>query len=418
MTRCWLLNVFPDYFRVYGSVTLKVVPTPTSESNEMPPPWASITLFDAAAFETRIAGEVKDFDPGRYLDRKEARRMDRFVQFAVAVAREALDAARLEIDGGNAEDVAVIIGSGIGGIATLEEQIQVLQEKGPRRISPFLVPMMITDMASGQVSILTGAKGTSYCTSSACASGADAIGSAFETVRRGDARAVIAGGTEAAITPIGLAGFCAARALSTRNDAPQQASRPFDAERDGFVMSEGAAVLILEELEHARARSAPILAEVAGYGATSDAFHMTAPAENGEGGARAMRLALAKAGISPAEVGYINAHGTSTPLNDKLETTAIKSVFGAGAYAIPVSSTKSMVGHLLGAAGAFEAMVCALAIQRGLIPPTINLTNPDPECDLDYVPSSARSAEIEVAISNSFGFGGHNSVLVFKRYRE
>jgi 3-oxoacyl-[acyl-carrier-protein] synthase II len=312
----------------------------------------------------------------------------------------------------------VIIGSGIGGITTLTEQMQVLQEKGPRRVSPFLVPMMIVDMASGAVSIALGAKGPNFCTVSACATGADAIGVSYDLIRLGHARAMVAGGTEAAITPIGIAGFASARALSTRNDDPAHASRPFDRDRDGFVMGEGAAVLVLESLEHARARGAPILAELIGYAATADAHHITQPAEGGEGGVRAMRLAIQRAGIKAEDVDYINAHGTSTPMNDAFETQAIKTVFGEHAYQVPISSTKSMIGHLLGAAGAIEAAFCVQAIQDRVIPPTINYQTPDPECDLDYTPNVARELDVRVALTNSLGFGGHNATLVFRRFEE
>jgi len=377
-----------------------------------------IRAFETEGFATTFGAEVKDFDPGQYLDRKEARRMDRFVQLAVAATREALEQSCLVINDENAPDVGVIIGSGIGGIITLSEQVQVLVERGPSRISPFLVPMMISNMAAGQTSILVGAKGPNFATVSACSSGADALGEAYELLRRGDAKAVLAGGTEAPFCPIGVASFNAARALSTRNDAPQKASRPFDAQRDGFVMGEGACILVLEDLDVARERGAPILAELAGYGATADAFHITQPAEGGEGGARAMQRALHKAGLEPGQVDYINAHGTSTPLNDKFETIAIKRVFGQDAGRVAISSTKSMVGHLLGAAGAFESAVCVLALRDGVIPPTINYEHPDPECDLDYVPNQARRTQVDVAMTNSFGFGGHNSCLVFKTYRE
>ncbi len=375
-----------------------------------------ISLFDPEPLETRIAAEVKGFNAEDYLERKQARHMDRYQQFAIVASRQAVEQARLDFE--NPEDVGVLIGSGIGGITTLSEQFAVLAEKGPRRISPFLVPMMIADGASGQVSIMLGARGVNFCATSACSSGADAIGEACEIIRRGDARVMVAGGTEAAITPIGIAGFNAAGALSTRNDDPQTASRPFDAERDGFVMGEGAALLVLESLSHALKRGAHVLAEVTGYGATSDAYHITQPSEGGQGGAKALRLALRKAGLEPKDVDYINAHGTSTPLNDRAETTAIKAVFGEDAYRIPISSTKSMMGHTIGAAGAIEAIVCVLAMQHGVIPPTINLANPDPECDLDYVPQVARQKKVRAALSNSFGFGGHNSVLAFREYSE
>ena len=377
-----------------------------------------ITQFDTEGFETKIAGEVKGFEPTKYIGRKEARRMDRFTQMAVVAAMQAVEQARLEITPENQENIGVLVGSGIGGLITLSEQLRILIERGPDKISPFLVPMMITDMASGQISILLGPKGPNFCPTSACSSGSDAIGTAYEIIKRGDAVAMLAGGTEAVITPITIAGFNANRAISTRNAAPQQASRPFDAERDGFVIGEGAAILVLESLPYARQRGIKILAEIIGYGASSDAVHITQPAENGEGAVRAMRLALKKAGLAPTEIDYINAHGTSTPLNDKVETMAIKAVFGDYAYKVPISSTKSMTGHLIGAAGAIEAAICIMAIQSGIIPPTINLNNPDPECDMDYVPNVARRAKVTTALSNSFGFGGHNSVLVFRQYNE
>lgn len=377
-----------------------------------------ITQFDAESFDTKFAAEVKNFDPSQYLDRKEVRRMERFVQFAAVAALQAVERAHLTIDATNADGIGVIIGAGFGGLDVLLKQFQVLNEKGPSRVSPLLIPMMIADMAPGQVSILLGAKGPNFCTTSSCASGADAIGVSFEMIRRGDAQAMITGGTEAQIIPMTIAGFNAARAISTRNDEPQKASRPFDAERDGFVIGEGAAILILEDLSFATKRGAPILAEIVSYGATGDAYHITQPAEGGEGGVRAMRMALKKAGLEPGEIDYINAHGTSTPLNDKNETMALKTTFGSDAYRIPVSSTKSMVGHLLGAAGAIEAAICMLVIEHGIIPPTINLTRPDPECDLDYVPNVARQAKVDKVLTNSFGFGGHNSTLIFRRYTE
>lgn len=377
-----------------------------------------ITLFDPEPLETRFAAEVKNFHPTQYLEHKEARRSDRFVHFAVAASLEAVKQAGLKIDASNAEEIGVIIGAGFGGLNILLSQFQVLLEKGPDRISPFLTPMMISDMAAGLVAILLGAKGPNFCITSSCASGSDAIGVSFEIISRGDAQAMIAGGTEAQINPLTVAAFNAARAISTRNHEPQKASRPFDAERDGFVLAEGAAILILESLPFAIKRGAPILAEVVGYGATGDAYHITQPAEGAEGGARAMRIALKKAGLEPREIDYINAHGTSTPLNDKHETIALKTVFGDDACRIPVSSTKSMLGHLLGAAGAIEAVICVLTIQHGIIPPTINLTHPDPECDLDYVPNVARQAKVDVTLTNSFGFGGHNSVLIFREYSE
>ena len=376
-----------------------------------------ITQFDASSLETRFAGEVKGFEPVEYMGRKEARRMDRFSQLAVAASVEAVRDAGLEINDTNKGNIGVLIGSGIGGLLTMSEQVRILIEQGPDRVSPFLVPMMIADMASAQVSIALGARGPNFCPTSACSSGSDAIGTAYEIIKRGDAEAMFAGGSEAIITPIGIAGFCANRALSTRNEAPQQASRPFDAERDGFVIGEGAAILVLEDLAYARERGARIIAEITGYGASSDAVHITQPSENGEGAARAMQMALRKAGLAPSEIGYINAHGTSTPLNDKVETMAIKTVFGDYAYHVPISSTKSMTGHLLGAAGAIEGAVCIKVINTGVIPPTVNYNNPDPECDLDYVPNKAREARISSAMSNSFGFGGHNSVLVFQEFR-
>ena len=376
----------------------------------------TIRAFDASAFPTRIAAEVKGFDPAAAVGAKEARRMDRFVQMAVAAAAEALRDSGLTIDSSNAESVGVLMGSGIGGIATLMEQARVLESRGPERVSPFLVPMMIVDMVAGQVAIRTGAKGPNFSVVSACATSAHSIGEAFEVIRRGDAKAVIAGGSEAPIVPIGLAGFTAPRALSTRNDEPQRASRPFDAERDGFVMGEGAGVLILESLTHALERGARIYAELKGYGATGDAYHITAPAEGGEGAMRAMAMALRKANLAPEDIDYINAHGTSTPLNDKLETMAIKSLFGPRAYDVAVSSTKSMTGHLLGAAGAVEAIVCVKAIVHSVIPPTINYEHPDPECDLDYVPNVARERKVRAAMSNSLGFGGHNATLLFTAF--
>jgi len=378
-----------------------------------------ITLFDAAPFDTKFAGEVKGFDPADFnISHKDARHMDRFAQFAVAAGWQAVEHARLKINSDNQNSIGVIIGSAIGGLNTLFGQIKVLLERGPERVSPFLVPMMISDMASAQLSIALGAKGTNFCTTSACSSGSDAIGIAYETIKRGDAQAMIAGGSDAMVTPIGIAGFNASKALSTRNGQPQQASRPFDAERDGFVLSEGAAALILENLAFAQKRGADILAEIIGYGVSGDAYHITQPAEDGNGAIRAIQMALTKARLTPSEVDYINAHGTSTPLNDKVETMAIKAVFGDRAYRIPISSTKSMLGHLIGAAGAIEAAISVMVIKSGIIPPTINLTHPDPECDLDYVPNVARHVEVNTALSNSFGFGGHNSVLVFRKYSE
>jgi 3-oxoacyl-[acyl-carrier-protein] synthase II len=375
-----------------------------------------ITLFDTAQFETKIAGEVKGFDPANYMNPKDARRNDRFSQMAVAASLEALKQAGLKIDDTNKGDIGVIIGSGIGGLTTLFEQTKVLLERGPNRVSPFLIPMMMPNIGSAQTSITLGVKGPNLCTTSACSSGSDAIGIAYETIRRGDAQVMITGGSEAIINPVGVSAFNALKALSTRNDQPQLASRPFDAERDGFVIGEGAGTLILENLSFAKKRGAKILAEIIAYGATGDAYHITAPIETGEGAAKAMQMALAKAGLKPTEIDYINAHGTSTQLNDKMETKALKTVFGAHAYKIPTSSTKSMMGHLVGSAGAVEAAICILVIRNGVIPPTINLTHPDPECDLDYVPNVARQAKVTTAMSNSFGFGGHNSVLIFREY--
>jgi len=374
-----------------------------------------ITLFDAEPFETKIAAEVKGFDATNYFEHREARRMDRYTQFATVAAMQAVKQANLDC-AKEGTDVGVLIGSGIGGITTLSAQMATLAEKGPHRISPLLVPMMIADAAAGHVSIMLGAKGMNFCATSACSSGADAVGEACEIIKRGDVQVMIAGGAEAPLTPISIAGFNAAGALSVRNDAPEKASRPFDAQRDGFVMGEGAAVLVLESLDHALKRDANILAELAAYGATSDAFHITQPAQDGGGGAKAMLMALRKAGLSPKDIDYINAHGTSTSMNDKCETMAIKSVFGEDAYQVPVSSTKSMMGHMIGAAGAIEAAVCILAIQHGVVPPTINLENADPDCDLDYVPNVARKQRVRAAMSNSFGFGGHNSVLILREY--
>jgi 3-oxoacyl-[acyl-carrier-protein] synthase II len=375
-----------------------------------------VTLCATDGLDSRIAGEVKGFDAQNYMDRKEVRRNDRFIHFAVAATREALSSAELTITPQNAEDIGVIIGSGIGGIETFAEGLNTMREKGPGRVSPFLVPAMITNMAAGQVSILFGIKGPSFCPTSACATSAHAIGEAVETIRRGWATAMIAGGSEAPITPIGIAAFVSARAISTRNDSPATASRPFDATRDGFVLSEGCALLLLEDLEHALARGARILAEVAGYGSSSDAYHITQPVAGGEGALRAMRLALKHAGLTPDDVDYINAHGTSTPPGDIAETQAIKSLLGERAYQVPVSSSKSQLGHLIGAAGSIEAIATILAIQNDLLPPTINYVNPDPQCDLDCVPNAARPARINVAMSNSFGFGGHNVSLVIRRY--
>lgn len=375
-----------------------------------------IESFDVSEYNTRIAAEVKDFDPSEYIDKKEARRMDRFVKFAVCAAKMALADAGIDIEKEDATRVGTFIGSGIGGISTFEEQYKVLLEKGPGRISPFFIPMMISNMAVGQVAIATGAKGPNLTTVSACASGSDAVGQAFYSVSRGDADIIITGGSEATISPTALAGFCSMKALSTKNDTPEKASTPFSADRDGFVMGEGAGIMIVEELEHAKARGAHIIAELIGYGSTNDAHHITAPAPGGEGGARCMTAALKCAGIKPEDVDYINAHGTSTHYNDLFETQAIKTAFGDHAYKLAVSSTKSMTGHLLGAAGGVEAIITALALEEGFIPPTINLDNPDPECDLDYVPNVGRKADIKYAVSNSLGFGGHNACIALKKY--
>lgn len=374
--------------------------------------------FDVSQFRTQIAAEVHDFDPSDFMNPKEARRMDRFVQFAVASTAQALDQANMTIDEQSADDVGVILGTGIGGLTTIDEGYRVIQERGPRRVSPLTSAMMLPNMAAAQISISFGPRGPNYCLISACATGNQVIGEAFEIIRRGDAQAMVAGGSEAPMVLFGLAAFDRTLALSARNDEPQKASRPFDAKRDGFVFAEGAGALILENLEFARSRGADILAEVVGYGATCDAFHITAPVEGGAGAAMAMKRALKKAGLEPQEIDYINAHGTSTPLNDKNETQAIKEVFGEYAYQVPISSTKSMIGHLLGSAGVVEAIVCVKTIREGRIHPTINYEYPDPDCDLDYVPNKARNAEVRIALSNSFGFGGHNACLVIRRFAE
>lgn len=376
-----------------------------------------ITQFDPANFKTRFACEVKDFDPGNYMGRKEARRMDRFTQFAVAVSRQALDDAGLQVTPDNAPRIGVMMGTGIGGINTIVSQLMELWQKGPERISPFLVPMMLPDSASGQVAIQFGLKGPNLCPVSACATGTNAVGEAAEWVRRNACDVVLAGSSESAMVAIAAAGFNNMTAISTRNDSPETASRPFDKNRDGFVMGEGAAVLILEELNHALARGARIYAEVLGYGLSADAYHVTAPEENGAGAAQAMQMALAQAGLRPDQIDYINAHGTSTPLNDKSETKAIKRVFGEAAYQVAISSTKSMIGHLMGAGGAVEAVACIKAITEGIIPPTINYETPDPDCDLDYVPNAPRPKALNTVMSNSFGFGGHNAVIIFGRYQ-
>jgi 3-oxoacyl-[acyl-carrier-protein] synthase II len=375
-----------------------------------------ITHFDASKHKTRFAAEVKGFDPVVLFGQREARKMDRFTQFAAAVAMEALEQAGLKIDESNRDRVGVLIGTGIGGIGSLLEQAEVMRERGPDRVSPFLVPMMISDSAPGMLAIRFGARGPNMALATACASGNNAIGEAVEIIRRSAADAMLAGGSEAALVPVAMAGMNVMTALSTRNDDPQTASRPFDKNRDGFLMGEGAGMLILESLEHAQARGANILCEITGYGTTDDAHHISAPAENGAGAAIAMKLALENANLGLGDVGYINAHGTSTPLNDKSETAAIKTVFGEQAYNIPISSTKSMTGHLLGASGAIEAVFCILAIREEILPATINYHTPDPECDLDYIPNQPRKASPQHVMSNSFGFGGHNATLIFSRF--
>ncbi|MEK4219413.1 MULTISPECIES: beta-ketoacyl-ACP synthase II [unclassified Bacillus (in: firmicutes)] len=375
-----------------------------------------ITRVDSEEYPAKVAAELKDFNVEDYMDKKEARKMDRFTQYAVVAAKMAVEDAGLEITDEIAPRVGVWVGSGIGGLETLESQFEIFLTKGPRRVSPFFVPMMIPDMATGQISIALGAKGVNSCTVTACATGTNSIGDAFKVIQRGDADAMITGGTEAPLTRMSFAGFSANKALSTNPD-PKTASRPFDKNRDGFVMGEGAGIIVLEELEHALARGAKIYGEIVGYGSTGDAYHITAPAQDGEGGARAMQEAIKDAGIAPEEIDYINAHGTSTYYNDKYETMAIKTVFGEHAYKLAVSSTKSMTGHLLGAAGGIEAIFSILAIKEGMIPPTINIETPDEECDLDYVPDEARREDLSYVLSNSLGFGGHNATLIFKKYQ-
>jgi 3-oxoacyl-[acyl-carrier-protein] synthase II len=377
-----------------------------------------ITQFDAANFPTRIAGEVAGFNPEDYIEPKEIKKMDRFIHFALAAAQMAMNDSGLKITDENAERAGVIVGSGIGGLRSIEHYHSVLLEKGPRRITPFFIPMLVVNLASGQISIRFGAKGPNSAVVTACATGSHAIGDAFKIIQRGDADAMIAGGTEAVITPLGIGGFNAMKALSTRNDEPEKASRPFDMERDGFIMGEGAGIMILESLETALERGAGIYAEIAGYGMAADAYHITAPSPNGEGAARCMKMALKDAGVEPSVVNYINAHGTSTKAGDEIETYAIKTVFGEYAYKIPVSSTKSMTGHLLGAAGGVESVISILSIKDDIIPPTINLDTPDPECDLDYVPKQARRTTVNYALSNSFGFGGTNACLLFRKFTE
>jgi 3-oxoacyl-[acyl-carrier-protein] synthase II len=375
-----------------------------------------ITRFDISGYATQIAAEVKGFDPLAFIEKKDIKKMDLFIQYAIAAAQFAMDDSRLEITADNAPNVGVYIGSGIGGFITIEREHEALLNGGPRRVSPFFIPSAIINLASGQVSIRFGAKGPNSATCTACSASAHAIGDAYEIIKRCDADAMIAGGSEAAICPMSIGGFGQLRALSTRNDEPPRASRPFDKDRDGFIIGEGAGVLILEELEHARRRGARIYAEIVGYGMSSDAYHMTAPSEDGDGARRVMAMAIRKAGIAPSDVDYINAHGTSTPYNDKLETLAIHNCFGEHAGRLAISSTKSMTGHLLGGAGGLEAGITALAVQDQVAPPTINLDDPDPECDLDYVPHQSRKMPIRYALSNSFGFGGTNAALLFKKF--
>jgi 3-oxoacyl-[acyl-carrier-protein] synthase II len=377
---------------------------------------ANITLFDASRHSTRFAAEVRGFDPLNWVEKKDVKKMDRFIQFAVAAADFALADSGLKIDAAEAEMVGVYIGSGIGGFATIEREHETLLKEGPRRISPFFIPAAIVNLASGWVSIRTGAKGPNSATCTACTTSAHAVGDSFRLIQRGDANAMIAGGSEAAITPLGVGGFSAMRALSTRNDDPTHASRPFDKERDGFVIGEGSGIVVLEELEHARRRGAPIYCEVVGYGMSSDAFHISAPCEDGDGAMRVMNRTLQDAGVEPTVVDYVNVHGTSTPQGDKVEVLAIKRVFGDHARRMATSSTKSMTGHLLGAAGGLEAGITALALKTQMLPPTINYQRPDPDCDLDIVPNAARKADVNYALSNSFGFGGTNGALLFRRY--
>jgi 3-oxoacyl-[acyl-carrier-protein] synthase II len=377
-----------------------------------------ITRFDPSQYAAQIAAEVQGFDPLQFIDKKDVKKMDIFIQYAVAAAQFAMDDSRLEITPDNETSIGVFIASGIGGFSTIEREHKALLDGGPRKISPFFIPSAIINLAAGQVSIRFGAKGPNSATCTACSASAHAIGDAYEIIRRCDADAMIAGGSEAAITPMGVGGFAAMRALSTRNDEPERASRPFDKDRDGFIIGEGAGVLVIEELEHARRRGASIYAEIVGYGMSADAYHMTAPSEDGDGGRRVMVNAIRKAGIAPEDVDYINAHGTSTPYNDRLETLAIKKCFGDHAYKLAISSTKSMTGHLLGAAGGLEAGISALSVYHQRVAPTINLDAPDPECDLDYVPHTSREMPIRYALSNSFGFGGTNAALLFKKFEE
>jgi 3-oxoacyl-[acyl-carrier-protein] synthase II len=375
-----------------------------------------LTRFETNGFETKIAGEVKGFNPETYIEKKEIKKMDLFIQYSLAATKEALADAQLAITPENAEQIGVIVGTGLGGLPSIEKYHQILLEKGPSRISPFFIPMLIANLASGQIAIQFGAKGPNTCVVTACATGAHCIGDAFRAIVYGDAKAIIAGGTEANITPLTIGGFNSMKALSTRNHEPEKASRPFERSRDGFVVGEGAGIVILEELDFARERGARIRAEVIGYGYTGDAYHITAPSPDGEGAARCMRMAIQDAGLKPEEIDHINAHGTSTPLNDATETRAIKTVFGGYAKKIPISATKSMTGHLLGAAGSTEAIFVVLAIRDGIVPPTINYDEPDPECDLDYVPNVARRQSLNTAMSNAFGFGGTNATLIFKKF--
>lgn len=376
---------------------------------------STITRFDPTNYDCKIAAEIKDFEPTDYIDKKEAKRMDLFTQYAMVAAKMAMEMSGLNLENEDRFRAGVIVGSGIGGIQTLEDQHLALTNKGPGRVSPFFIPMMIANMASGRIAIEYGLQGFNECVITACATGNNAIGDAFKVIQRGDADIMVAGGAEAAITPLSIAGFCSNKALSTNED-PLTACRPFDADRDGFIMGEGAGILVLEELEHAQKRGTAIYGEVIGYGCTNDAHHITAPHPEGLGGIRSMQMAIKDAGIKPEEIGYVNAHGTSTPLNDPGETKIIKGTFGDYAYKLPVSSTKSMTGHLLGAAGAVEAIITAMALKEGFIPPTINYKTPDPECDLDYVPNKGRNADIKYALSNALGFGGHNAALILKKY--
>ncbi len=376
-----------------------------------------ITHFDASAYPSRIAGELKNFN-NTIISKKDLKRMDKFVQYSIVATKEAFDDAGIELEKEDRDKIGVLIGSGIGGIETIEREHTTLITRGPDRLSPFLIPMLIVNMAPGQVSIQFGLRGPNVSVATACATGTHAIGEAYRILMHDDAEVMVAGGTEAAISPLGIGGFCAMRALSTRNNEPERASRPFDSERDGFVMGEGAGIVVLEHLDRAKARGAKIYAEIAGYGLSGDAYHMTSPTPGGEGAARCMAMAIKNAGLKPTDISYINAHGTSTQMNDKFETNAIKIVFGENAYKIPVSSTKSMTGHLLGAAGGIELIISALAVKHDIVPPTINYENKDPDCDLDYVPNTARKVVVETAMSNSLGFGGHNTSIVIKKYRE